>query len=215
MSGCTTRKPRNNPLRCKPDLAQFCTAVAQVGLIHGDRNRKSAAASTAPQTAVAVLAAISVCHLLNDVIQSLIVALYPMIKETLSLDFRQIGLITFTFTFTASLLQPVVGYVTDRHPTPYSLVAGMGCSLLGLIIAAFASTYGLILVAVGLIGMGSSVFHPNHRAWRAWPPAGSTASPSRCSRSAAISAPRSARCSRPSSCCPMGRAASPGSQSSL
>jgi len=122
--------------------------------------RRPAAASAGQQTAIAVLAAISVCHLLNDVIQSLIVALYPMIKETLALDFRQIGLITFTFTFTASLLQPVVGYVTDRHPTPYSLVAGMGCSLLGLIIAAFASTYGLVLVAVGLIGMGSSVFHP-------------------------------------------------------
>jgi FSR family fosmidomycin resistance protein-like MFS transporter len=124
-----------------------------------DKNRP-AAGSAAQKTAIAVLAAISVCHLLNDVIQSLIVALYPMIKETLSLDFRQIGLITFTFTFTASLLQPVVGYVTDRYPTPYSLVAGMGCSLLGLLIAAFASTYGLILVAVGLIGMGSSVFHP-------------------------------------------------------
>lgn len=118
------------------------------------------ATAPAQKTAVAVLAAISVCHLLNDVIQSLIVALYPMIKESLSLDFRQIGLITFTFTFTASLLQPVVGYVTDRYPTPYSLVAGMGCSLLGLLIAAFATTYGLVLVAVGLIGMGSSVFHP-------------------------------------------------------
>ena len=122
--------------------------------------KRPAANSTPQQTAVAVLAAISICHLLNDVIQSLIVALYPMIKDTLALDFRQIGLITFTFTFTASLLQPVVGYVTDRHPTPYSLVAGMGCSLLGLLIAAFASTYGLVLVAVGLIGMGSSVFHP-------------------------------------------------------
>ena len=83
-----------------------------------------------------------------------------MIKQSLGLDFRQIGLITFTFTFTASLLQPLVGYVTDRYPTPYSLVLGMGCSLLGLLIAAFASTYGLVLVAVGLIGMGSSVFHP-------------------------------------------------------
>jgi FSR family fosmidomycin resistance protein-like MFS transporter len=122
--------------------------------------RETAAVSAAQRTAVAVLAAISVCHLLNDVIQSLIVALYPMIKESFALDFHQIGLITFTFTFTASLLQPLVGYVTDRYPTPYSLVAGMGCSLLGLIIAAFASTYGLVLVAVGLIGMGSSVFHP-------------------------------------------------------
>jgi len=119
-----------------------------------------AKASAAPQTAIAVLAAISICHLLNDVIQSLIVALYPMIKNSLSLDFHQIGLITFTFTFTASLLQPLVGFVTDRYPTPYSLVAGMGCSLLGLVVAAFASTYGFVLVAVGLIGMGSSVFHP-------------------------------------------------------
>jgi FSR family fosmidomycin resistance protein-like MFS transporter len=121
---------------------------------------ETAGTSAAQQTAVAVLAAISICHLLNDVIQSLIVALYPMIKDSLSLDFRQIGIITFTFTFTASILQPLVGFVTDRYPTPYSLVAGMGCSLLGLIIAAFATTYGLVLVAVGLIGMGSSVFHP-------------------------------------------------------
>jgi MFS transporter, FSR family, fosmidomycin resistance protein len=121
---------------------------------------ENATASAAQGTAVAVLAAISVCHLLNDVIQSLIVALYPMIKDSLDLDFRQIGLITFTFTVTASVLQPLVGYVTDRYPTPYSLVVGMGCSLLGLVIAAFASTYGLVLVAVGLIGMGSSVFHP-------------------------------------------------------
>ena len=120
----------------------------------------TAVSPAARQTAVAVLAAISICHLLNDVIQSLIVALYPMIKDSLALDFRQIGLITFTFTFTASVLQPLVGFVTDRYPTPYSLVVGMGCSLLGLLIAAFASTYGLVLVAVGLIGMGSSVFHP-------------------------------------------------------
>ena len=84
------------------------------------RNRIGTAASAAAQkTAVAVLAAISVCHLLNDVIQSLIVALYPMIKQSLALDFRQIGLITFTFTFTASVLQPLVGFITDRYPTPY------------------------------------------------------------------------------------------------
>ena len=124
------------------------------------RTGGKAASPAAQKTAVAVLAAISICHLLNDVIQSLIVALYPIFKQSLALDFRQIGLITFTFTFTASVLQPLVGFVTDRYPTPHSLVAGMGCSLLGLIIAAFASTYGLVLVAVGLIGMGSSVFHP-------------------------------------------------------
>ena len=122
--------------------------------------RSTAVTQAAQGTAVAVLAAISICHMLNDVIQSLIVSIYPILKQNLSLDFRQIGLITFTFTVTASVLQPVVGYVTDRSPTPYSLVLGMGSSLLGLIIAAFASTYGLVLVAVGLIGMGSSVFHP-------------------------------------------------------
>jgi len=98
--------------------------------------------------------------MLNDVIQSLIMAIYPMLKENLSLDFGQIGLITFTFQFTASVLQPVVGYFTDRYPTPYSLVLGMASSLIGLILVAFASSYALVLGAVALIGMGSSVFHP-------------------------------------------------------
>ena len=84
-------------------------------------------------TVVAVLAAISVCHMFNDVIQSLIMAIYPMLKSALHLDFSQIGLITFTFQSTASLLQPVVGYYTDRYPTPYSLVIGMGSSLTGLL----------------------------------------------------------------------------------
>jgi MFS transporter, FSR family, fosmidomycin resistance protein len=119
-----------------------------------------AAPAAAPKTAVAVLTAISVCHLLNDVIQSLIMAIYPMLKDNLSLDFGQIGLITFTFQFTASVLQPVVGYFTDRYPTPYSLVLGMGSSLLGLLLIAFATSYGFVLVAAALIGMGSSVFHP-------------------------------------------------------
>ncbi|MEX1060593.1 MAG: MFS transporter, partial [Methyloceanibacter sp.] len=122
--------------------------------------RRTAASSAAQGTAVTVLAAISVCHMLNDVIQSLIMAIYPMLKENLSLDFGQIGLITFTFQITASVLQPVVGYFTDRYPTPYSLVLGMGSSLLGLILIAFASSYALVLAAVALIGMGSSVFHP-------------------------------------------------------
>ncbi|MGB6387863.1 MAG: MFS transporter [Methyloceanibacter sp.] len=111
-------------------------------------------------TVVAVLAAISVCHMLNDVIQSLILAIYPMLKSALKLDFAQIGLITFTFQCTASLLQPVVGYYSDRYPTPYSLVLGMGSSLLGLLLMAYASTYLMVLAAAALIGMGSSVFHP-------------------------------------------------------
>ncbi|MDJ0514088.1 MAG: MFS transporter [Methyloceanibacter sp.] len=110
--------------------------------------------------AVAVLAAISMCHMLNDIIQSLILAIYPMLKTSLALDFAQIGFITFVFQATASVLQPFVGYITDRYPTPYSLVAGMGSSLLGLLLIAYATTYTTVLVAAALIGMGSSVFHP-------------------------------------------------------
>jgi FSR family fosmidomycin resistance protein-like MFS transporter len=120
----------------------------------------TAAASAAQGTAVAVLIAISICHMLNDVIQSLIMAIYPMLKEGLSLDFSQIGLITFTFQATASVLQPLVGYVTDRYPTPYSLVLGMTSSLMGLLLIAFATDYAAVLAAAALIGMGSSVFHP-------------------------------------------------------
>src|SRR5262245_39609447 len=111
-------------------------------------------------TVVAVLAAISVCHVLNDVIQSLIMAIYPMLKSALVLDFSQIGFITFTFQGTASLLQPVVGYYTDRYPTPYSLVLGMSSSLTGLLLMAFTTNYLMVLAAAALIGMGSSVFHP-------------------------------------------------------
>ena len=132
------------------------------------RNRRAAktAAKAATRnadqggTAVVVLAAISVCHMLNDVIQSLIMALYPMLKTALNLDFGQIGLITFTFQCTASLLQPFVGYYTDRNPTPYSLVLGMASSLIGLLLMSVATGYGMVLIAAGLIGMGSSVFHP-------------------------------------------------------
>ena len=129
------------------------------------RGGKSAAAAPSRAngsegTVVAVLAAISVCHMLNDVIQSLIMAIYPMLKAALTLDFSQIGLITFTFQGTASLLQPVVGYYTDRYPTPYSLVLGMTSSLTGLLLMAFASNYLMVLTAAALIGMGSSVFHP-------------------------------------------------------
>jgi len=119
-----------------------------------------AANGSAEKMAVTVLAAISTCHMLNDIIQSLILAIYPMLKTSLALDFAQIGFITFVFQATASVLQPFVGYITDRYPTPYSLVAGMGSSLLGLLLIAFATTYTTVLVAAALIGMGSSVFHP-------------------------------------------------------
>jgi MFS transporter, FSR family, fosmidomycin resistance protein len=107
-----------------------------------------------------ILAAISVCHFLNDMLQSLIPAIYPILKSSFRLNFAQIGLITFTFQLTASLLQPVVGAYTDRRPRPYSLVIGMGCTLVGLLFLSTASTYPMLLVASGLVGLGSSVFHP-------------------------------------------------------
>ncbi len=114
----------------------------------------------AGRTAVGILAAISFCHLLNDMLQSLLPALYPMLRGTYRLTFTQIGLLTFTFQFTASLLQPLVGALADRTPRPYSLAAGMGFTLLGLVLLAFADRYGLLLLAAALIGTGSSVFHP-------------------------------------------------------
>jgi len=118
------------------------------------------AARTAGDTALGILAAISFCHLLNDMLQSLLPAIYPMIKSSYRLSFAQIGLLTFTFQFTASLLQPLVGAMADRTPRPYSLAAGMGFTLLGLLLLAFAGSYSLLLVAGALIGTGSSVFHP-------------------------------------------------------
>jgi len=111
-------------------------------------------------TAFTVLAAISFCHFLNDMMQSLLPALYPMLKSSYQLSFGQVGLLTFTFQFTASLLQPIVGSYTDRTPRPYSLAVGMGCTLLGLVLLAFATHYVVLLIAAALIGTGSSVFHP-------------------------------------------------------
>jgi MFS transporter, FSR family, fosmidomycin resistance protein len=108
----------------------------------------------------AILVSLSVCHLLNDMNQSLVPALYPLLKDSYHLDFGQIGLITLAFQLTASMLQPVVGMVTDRRPQPYSLPIAMGCSLLGLLLLSVANNYGLILVAAALVGLGSSVLHP-------------------------------------------------------
>ena len=111
-------------------------------------------------TVFRVLIAISVCHLLNDMLQSVIPAVYPMLKQSLRLDFTQIGLITLTNQLTASLLQPVVGIYTDRRPTPYSLATGMTISLAGLVSLAFAPSFIWIIAAVACVGIGSAVFHP-------------------------------------------------------
>ena len=116
--------------------------------------------SPAGATVAGILAAISVSHLLNDTIQSLIPAIYPILKSTFQLTFTQIGLIALTLQLTASLLQPLVGVYTDRRPTPYSLVAGMGFTLVGLLLLSVAGRLATLLVAAGLMGVGSSVFHP-------------------------------------------------------
>ena len=107
-----------------------------------------------------ILVAISFCHLLNDLVQSLIPALYPIIKDTFRLDFGQLGLISLTYQLTASLLQPVIGFYTDRRPMPYSLPIGMTFTLGGLILLSVAHTYPMLLVSSALVGLGSAVFHP-------------------------------------------------------
>jgi len=118
------------------------------------------AAAASQRPALPVLVALSGAHLLNDVLQSLIPAIYPMLREAYRLDFAQIGLITLAFQVTSSLLQPLVGFATDRRPFPYAMVAGMGATLLGLLGLAFAPNYAVVLVAAALVGVGSAVFHP-------------------------------------------------------
>jgi FSR family fosmidomycin resistance protein-like MFS transporter len=119
-----------------------------------------AAVSTAGATVAPVLAAVSFSHMLNDTIQSLLPAIYPILKTNYSLSFSQVGLLTLTLMATASVLQPLVGLYTDQRATPYSLVYGMTFSLFGLLLLSVASRFGMLLVAAGLIGVGSAVFHP-------------------------------------------------------
>ncbi|MDP8983445.1 MAG: MFS transporter [Pseudomonadota bacterium] len=120
----------------------------------------SRAANRADATRFEVLGAISFSHFLNDMIQSLIIAIYPLLKGEFGLSFMQIGAITLTYQICASVLQPVIGIYTDRHPKPYSLSIGMGCTLLGLVTLSLAPNYGSVLIAAALVGMGSSIFHP-------------------------------------------------------
>jgi len=107
-----------------------------------------------------VLGAISLCHCLNDLMQSVVPAVYPILKTSYALGFGQIGLITFASQATASMLQPVVGYFTDKAPKPYSLATGMAFTLAGLVLLAFAPSFLVVLVAAGCVGIGSSIFHP-------------------------------------------------------
>src|ERR1700692_4420131 len=118
------------------------------------------AAVQATQTRFNVLGAISFSHFLNDMMQSLIVAIYPLLKGEFHLSFVQIGVITLTYQICASVLQPVIGVYTDKHPQPYSLSLGMGFTLIGMVTLAFAPNYASVLAAAALIGAGSSIFHP-------------------------------------------------------
>jgi len=115
---------------------------------------------SAAQTTFSIIMAVSFCHLLNDVMQSLLTATYPLFKDNYGLNFGQIGLLTFTFQVTASLLQPLVGIYTDKRPLPYSLAIGMGSTFFGLIVLAHAASFEWLLLGAALIGLGSSVFHP-------------------------------------------------------
>ena len=116
--------------------------------------------TTAQTSLLGILFALSFSHLLNDTIQALIPAIYPLLKDSFNLTFTQIGLITLTFQLTGSIFQPLVGLYTDHNPKPYSLVAGMGFSLCGLVLLAMASRYEIILAGSALVGLGSAVFHP-------------------------------------------------------
>jgi FSR family fosmidomycin resistance protein-like MFS transporter len=114
----------------------------------------------AQTTVFPILIAISISHLLNDTMQSLIPSTYPILKDSLHLDFGQLGMVTFCFQLTASLLQPFVGLYTDKKPQPYSLAIGMCFTLVGLVLLSRASNFSLVLVSVALVGVGSSIFHP-------------------------------------------------------
>jgi MFS transporter, FSR family, fosmidomycin resistance protein len=127
-----------------------------VGIADGDTAQDPAVGSTA----FAVLAAISFCHLLNDMMQSVLPAIYPILKSDFDLTFGQVGLLTFTYQATASLLQPLVGHYTDDRPQPYFLSLGMGFTLVALLALAGAGSFGLLLLGAALMGMGSSIFHP-------------------------------------------------------
>ena len=118
------------------------------------------ARAAAQKTTLAVIAAVSFCHMINDIMQSMLMAIYPILKDNYGLDFVQIGLLTFTFQTTASLLQPLIGIYTDRRPLPYSLPFGMGSTLIGLVVLGYASTYPMLLLGSALIGFGSAIFHP-------------------------------------------------------
>src|SRR2546427_9303831 len=125
-----------------------------------DAAQTQARAGAVAKAVFPILLAISFCHLLNDTVQSLVPAIYPLLKASFHLNYGQVGRIALTLQLTASLLQPVVGLYTDRRPQPYSLAVGMGITMIGLLAFAMAPSYGTVLAAAALVGIGSAVFHP-------------------------------------------------------
>jgi len=118
------------------------------------------AAPAAARIVVRILAAVSLCHLLNDMVQSLLPSIYPILKSSFHLNFGQIGLLSLTYQVVASLLQPLIGLYTDRRPMPYALAVGMCFTLAGIVMLAFATTFSMLLVAAAVVGTGSAIFHP-------------------------------------------------------
>ena len=132
---------------------------------------------SAEKLVFSILFAAAFCHFLNDMVQSLIPAIYPLLKASFHLDFSQIGLITLTYQITASLLQPLIGHFNDRHPRPYSLAIGMGFTLVGLVTLSGASTYRMLLLGAAWWAWVRRCFTPSLPAWCAWSRADSTVSP--------------------------------------
>src|SRR5260370_33971252 len=132
----------------------------QTSIKKGALGAAPALSPAVPRTVFSVLGAISFAHLLNDMIQSLILAIYPMFKSEFALVFGQTRLISLTYQIAASLLQPLGGLYTDKHPKPYSLPVGMGFTLCGLLLMSAAGSYPVLLIAAALVGCGSSIFHP-------------------------------------------------------
>ena len=128
--------------------------------VSANRTSEIRSAASPGVTVFPVLIALSFCHLLNDMMQSMISALYPMFKSDFHLDYAQVGVIALTFQLTAALLQPAVGMVTDKKPMPFSIPMGMGSTLIGLLLLSVAHTYAVVLVAAALVGIGTAVFHP-------------------------------------------------------
>ena len=136
------------------------SAVTENGTPTQASDTPSSAVRAATGPAMAILVMISVSHMLNDLMQSVVPSVYPILKDKFQLSYADVGVLTFTWQLTASILQPGVGLYTDKHPKPFSLAFGMGCTLIGLMLMAFATSYHHLLIGVAAIGVGSSVFHP-------------------------------------------------------